>query len=609
MLVTETDLGTPSITMFRTQLAGSGGVEAGAVYDSGARTYLRITDLDNSGNAFPTVTAVVTAGASSYTVTLTQIGTSGIFEADLGDRNVFVSNTAGQTADQAAAYFSALPNGTSLTASYTDSNDSSDVSGDAIVVNTPPTAVNNNRSIGVDKQAIGNVITDDDNGAASGGVDTDPNGNQLLQVTAVNGSAVNLNDTITLASGARLLVKSDGSYIYDPSSLTLQPTSGSPRADSFTYTISDGQGGTSTATVNITVTYVNPIVIDNQISTDGQLVEFDVSNKFSDIVADVVFSSSALPAGLSIDSATGIITGVIDKGASTGDGTNDGIRAYTVTITATELDANGVATTTTYPRSFTWTINNVAPIAANDIASTREGVAVTGNVLANDADGSPDSDALSVTQFTVGGTTYTAGTTARTLSGVGTIVLNTSGAYTFTPDAGFHGGAVPQITYTISDGNSGSSTAVLSLSVIGVSDIAVNEGSPWAVFEVSGVANENVTLALINGTASMDVNGVPILDGSEDFGPTLECSTDSGTSWGTYSSGAVALNGSGKLLVRTLIINDTLYEGAHTFFLRAFNSLNSFDDGTATIQDDGTGQWSDGSSGTGSSTPDRKSVV
>ena len=65
-----------------------------------------------------------------------------------------------ETPDQAAAYFSALPNGTSLTASYTDSNDSSDVSGDAIVVNTPPTAVNNNRSIGVDKQAIGNVITE-----------------------------------------------------------------------------------------------------------------------------------------------------------------------------------------------------------------------------------------------------------------------------------------------------------------------------------------------------------------------------------------------------------------------------------------------------------------
>lgn len=604
MYVAVTDLGTPSTTMFRTALATSGGVEAGAVYNSGARTYLRVTDLDESGHG--SVTATVSDGTSSYTVTLTETTTPGIFEADLGDEAVFVSTPAGQTAAQAAAYFAALPSGTALTANYTDPNDSTDSSSDAIVVNTPPTARANSQFIGMDKQATGNIITDND----GAGVDYDPNTSQTLTVTAVNGASVNVGDTITLPSRARLLVNSDGSYLYDPSSLTSPPTFGYPVTDTFTYTISDGQGGTSTATVTLTVDYVDPIAIDNQTSTDGQVIEFDVSNKFADITyTDFEYSATRLPSGLGIDPVTGLITGTIAANAST-----TGTYNYTADIVVTELDpTTGNPTANSTTRSFTWTVTNVNPVAVDDAKSMATGSTVTGNMLSNDHDGAPDSDTLSVTMINSDPLNnpynflpYQLNANIATLHGTVRITSNT-GNYSYTPNAGYTG--TDSFSYMITDDNGGTSSATVNLSIFGVNNVSVSESSPYAVFTVSGAANQQVSLALVNGTAAMDTNGVPMFDGSEDYGPTIQYSTDNGATWSVYSSGAVALNGSGAMLVRSAVINDTFYEGPQTFTLNVTDAIGTTAVGTGTIYDDGTGQWFDGTGGTGSNTAPNGSTL
>ncbi|HEX8644574.1 MAG TPA: M10 family metallopeptidase C-terminal domain-containing protein [Allosphingosinicella sp.] len=86
------------------------------------------------------------------------------------------------------------------------------------------------------------------------GQDMDPDGT-TIQVTAVNGDSTAVGRTITLDSGARLTVQSNGSFTYDPTGSFQLATvdSGAVNnqdSDGFSYTITGGD----TADVDITVT-------------------------------------------------------------------------------------------------------------------------------------------------------------------------------------------------------------------------------------------------------------------------------------------------------------------------------------------------------------------
>jgi len=80
--------------------------------------------------------------------------------------------------------------------------------------------------------------------------DADQNGDGLT-IMSVGGAS---HGTVTINSGA---------------TLTYMPTTGYYGSDSFTYTISDNHGGTATATVSVTVNYVNkaPIAVDDVVKT------------------------------------------------------------------------------------------------------------------------------------------------------------------------------------------------------------------------------------------------------------------------------------------------------------------------------------------------------
>ncbi len=109
--------------------------------------------------------------------------------------------------------------------------------------NAPPVATDDDFTTTVGTQVTGNVISGDNGNGVDSDPDTDP-----LTVTEVNGQAITPGGTINLPSGATLVMNSDGSFTYDDNGATAL---GSP--DSFTYTIDDGNGGTDTATVAVTV--------------------------------------------------------------------------------------------------------------------------------------------------------------------------------------------------------------------------------------------------------------------------------------------------------------------------------------------------------------------
>jgi large repetitive protein len=317
------------------------------------------------------------------------------------------------------------------------------------VANPGPTATNDAATTNEDTAVIVPVLANDN----------DPDGDPLTvtNATAPNGTVViNGNGTVTYT-----------------------PNPNFNGTDTITYTISDGNGGTSTATVTVTVASVNdaPVVdtpIPAQNNPDSATVSVPVAGNFSDLDRDTLsFSATGLPAGLSINPATGVISGTIDRAASQ---VNNGV--YSVSVTAS--DGRGGSVTTT----FAWTVTNPPPVATNDTASTSEDTPVTVTVLANDRD--PDGDPLTITSATAPN---------------GTVVINANGSVTYTPNANFNGSDT--ITYTISDGNGGTSTATVAVTIAPVNDAPVVDAP---LPNLSNPDSDTVSIPVAGNFSDLDAN-------------------------------------------------------------------------------------------------------
>ena len=106
--------------------------------------------------------------------------------------------------------------------------------------------------------------------------------------------------------------------------------------------------------------------------------------------------------------------------------------------------------------------SNQPPVAVDDSATTAEETPVTVDVLANDSD--PDGDALTVVAVGV--------------PADGTAMDNSDGTVTYTPNSNFTG--IDSFTYTIEDGQGGSSSATVTLTVTPVNDPPVANGDTYS---------------------------------------------------------------------------------------------------------------------------------
>ena len=263
-------------------------------------------------------------------------------------------------------------------------------------------------------------------------------------------------DTLTV-TGVSAVQHGIAELLPDGSGVTFRPDADYfGAAASFSYTISDGNGGTATATVSGTVTPVNdaPVAYDDEPAVTAE-EDTPVVIPFSALLTNDTDVDTP-HASLIVSSYNGAAHGSVSMDAVGGTFTFTPAGNYNGPASFQYLISDGSLPSNYATVRFTISAVNDAPKPADDTASTPEDTAITLDVLANDTD--PDGDALTVT--------------AVTSPAHGTAEVNAEeNAVDITPDLNYNG--LLTFTYTVSDGNGGTATANVTVTVTPVNNAPV----------------------------------------------------------------------------------------------------------------------------------------
>ncbi|TAL07200.1 MAG: tandem-95 repeat protein, partial [Verrucomicrobia bacterium] len=272
--------------------------------------------------------------------------------------------------------------------------------------------------------------------------DNDPNGDTLT-ITLVSPT----NGTASIVSGTNVLFTPDTNYLGNAT---------------IGYTISDGLGGFSSALITITVSNRPPVAApDSTTGTNGVPQVINPLVNDSDADGDTIIITNAVA-----------VNGIVSINAGSTNLTYTPTNDLTGTITYTITDGFGGSASAV----ITVVGLNTAPVANNDSTNTPVNVPVTIRATLNDTD--VNSDPITIV-------------TVSPTNGTATIVNGTN--VLFTPTTNFDGTAT--IGYTISDGNGGFATGLITVTVTPVADVGVSKSSPSPV---TAGANFNYTITLTN---------------------------------------------------------------------------------------------------------------
>ena len=248
-----------------------------------------------------------------------------------------------------------------------------------------------------------------------------------------DGDPITLTDIGTPTNGTATL-NPDGTVTYTPDT-------GFVGEDTIPYTIEDGEGGTDTGEIIVTVddpANTPPVAVNDTTSTplDTPITVTPLANDSDPDGDPLTVGSIGTPSsGTAVLNPDGTVTYTPEPGFE-----------GTVTIPYTAIDPDD-ATGTAEIIVTVGDPDNTPPVAVDDEAETDLDTAITIDPTLNDTDA--DGDPITVTGI---------GTASN-----GTATLNPDGTVTYTPDTGFVG--EDTVSYTIEDGEGGTDTGEIIFSV------------------------------------------------------------------------------------------------------------------------------------------------
>ncbi|WP_426359334.1 tandem-95 repeat protein [Pseudocolwellia sp. HL-MZ19] len=321
------------------------------------------------------------------------------------------------------------------------------------LVNQTPVANNDSQNVDEDSNATFiDVLTND----------TESDTGQTLTVLSVD----------SISSGGSAIISTG------PSGISYQPAADFYGTETITYSISDGAGGSASATLTVEVNATPDAPQANSdtasLNEDGTVTIIALSNDVDVDDEDITIDTFSVDVGSLILNGDGNLV-------FTPPANFNGMANIIYSIT----DGNTASGSPSATSTVAVTVNSVndIPIAVDDVKTTNEDVSVTLNVLVNDTDA--DNDALTIVSMSATN---------------GSIVLS-GGQLVYTPTENYHGSST--IHYTVSDGNGGVATGTATVTVNSVNDVPV-------VNSDIATTNEDNTLTINVLSNDTDADGDPL---------------------------------------------------------------------------------------------------
>ena len=407
-----------------------------------------------------------------------------------------------------------------------------------------PVAHNDSATTNEDSSVVINVL----------GNDTDGNGDSLT-VSKIDGVNVTVGVPVTVTGGT-VTLQADGTLLF-------QPAPNSDADASFSYTVRDPSGLTSTASVNVTVNAVadapslsSPDASGNEDSAialnfSSALTDTDGSESLSITIAGVPAGAS-LSAGIDNHDGTWTLTAAQLAGLTITPPSNSDVD-FQLTVTATSTEANGGSTASTSD-TVNVTVNAVAdaPSGTDHTVTTAED---TGYVVAASDFGFSDPNDSPANALTAVKITTLPANGSLTLNGVAVVAGQSvslaaidAGLLVFTPAADANGAGYASFTFQVQDdggtANGGvdldQSPNTLTIDVTAVNDVPIN------TVPASITTNEDTAVKL----AGLSVADVDAASG----GISVTLSVGGGTITAA-NGGGVSVSGSGT---GTVVLSGTL---------------------------------------------------